>query len=156
MRLLPPSTNAAYSGSPLSAYLLTLFSVLTIVPGCIHTFAPDGGAGSIAGLDLSQNGHLIVALFAWAGATQIAFGLAALIISLRYRTLVPLMLGLAVLERTLHALNAWLLKSAAAAHHPPEHYAVLVALPVLLGAFVMSLRERAASEHAAALVRPPA
>jgi hypothetical protein len=96
MRLFPPSSNDTYSGSMVSAYFLTLFSVLTIVPGCIHRFAPDGGAGTIAGLDLSQNGRVIIAVFAWAGATQIAFGLAALIVSLRYRSLVPLMLGLAI------------------------------------------------------------
>src|SRR5258708_38701253 len=102
MHVLPASTNAAYSGSMPSVYFLTLFSVLTIVPGCIHTFAPDGGAGTIAGLDLSQNGRVIIAVFAWAGATQIAFGLATLIVSLRYRSLVPLMLGLAIVERTLH------------------------------------------------------
>lgn len=143
MRLIPPSTNAAYSGSPVSAHFLTLFSVLTIVPGCIHTFAADGGAGTIAGLDLSQNGQVIIALFAWAGATQIAFGLATLTVALRYRSLVPLMLGLAIVERTLHVLNAWLFKGAGTAHHPPEHYAVLVGLPLLLGALVLSLRDRA-------------
>jgi hypothetical protein len=142
MRLLPPSTNEAYTGSLLSAYFLTLFSVLTIVPGCIHAFVPDGGAGTIAGLDLSQNGRVIIALFAWAGATQIAFGIATLVVSLRYRNLVPLMLGLAIVERTLHALNAWVLKGARAGHHPPEHYGVLVGLPLLLGALVLSLRDR--------------
>jgi len=142
MRLLPASTNDNYTGSLLSAYLLTVFSVLTIVPGCIHTFVPDGGAGTIAGLDLSRNGSLVIALFAWAGATQIAFGIATLVVSLRYRTLVPLMLALAILERSLHALDAWVLKGAVTGHHPPEHYGVLVALPLLIGAFVLSLRPR--------------
>ena len=144
MRLLPPSTNDAYPGSLLSAHFLTLFSVLTIVPGCIHVFAPDGGAGTIAGLDLSQNGRVIVALFAWAGATQIAFGLAGLIISLRYRSLVPMMLALAIVERGLHAINAWFPKGGPSGHHPPEHYAVLIGLPLLVSALALSLRRRAA------------
>jgi len=142
MRLLPPSTNDAYSGALVSAYFLTLFSALTIVPGCIHTFAPDGGAGTIAGIDLSQNGRVVIAVFAWAGTTQIAFGLAMLAVSLRYRNLVPLMLALAIVERTLHALNAWAIKGVDTAHHPPEHYAVLVALPLMVAFFVLSLRER--------------
>jgi hypothetical protein len=142
MSLLPPTTNADYRGWLLSAYTLTVFSIATIVPGGIHIFAPDGGAGTIAGLDLSQNGRVIIALFAWAGATQIAFGLACLAISLRYRSLVPLALGLALLERSLHALNAWLLKGAGTGHHPPEHYAVLITLPVLVAAFALSLRDR--------------
>ena len=142
MRLLPPSTNESYTGSMLSAYFLTLFSVLTVIPGCIHEFAPDGGAGSIAGIDLGPNRHVIIALFAWAGATQIVFGLAALVVSLRYRTLVPLMLALAFVERTLHALNAWVLKSADTLHRPPEHYGVLIAVPLLIAALILSLRER--------------
>ena len=141
MPLLPPSTNDRYTGSPLAAYLLTVFAVLTIIPGCIHAFLPDGGAGSIAGIDLSRDGRVIVAVFAWAGATQIAFGLAALIVSLRYRDLVPLLLALAVLERTLHAINAWW-PNAGPHHHPPEHYAVLIALPLLIFALAMSLRPR--------------
>lgn len=141
MALLPPSTNDRYTGSPLAAHLLTLFAVLTIIPGCIHTFLPDGGAGSIAGLDLSGNGRMIVAVFAWAGATQIAFGLVALIVSRRYRDLVPLLLALAVVERTLHALNGWIFNGGGIVHHPPEHYAVLVALPVLIVALVLSLRD---------------
>lgn len=142
MRFLPPSSNDRYSGSLLAAWFLTVFSVLTVLPGCIHTFAPDGGAGTIAGIDLSQNGHVVVAVFAWAGATQIAFGLATLIVSLRYRELVPLMLGLAIVERSLHALNAWVLKGGGTGHHPPEHYAVLVGLPLLFAALVLSLRDR--------------
>ena len=150
MRLFPPSTNDGYSGSMLSAYFLTLLSVLTVIPGCIHTFAPDGGAGTIAGIDLSQNGRVIIAVFAWAGATQIAFGITTLIVSLRYRSLVPLMLALVIVERTLHALDAWAIKAGGAAHHPPEHYAVLVGLPLLLGAFVLSLRDRPAGISAPA------
>jgi hypothetical protein len=139
-RLFPPSTNDGYRGSTVAAYFLTLLGILTIVPGCIHEFAPDGGAGTIAGLDLSQNGGVIIGLFAWAGATQIAFGLAMLVVSLRYRTLVPLMLALAIVELTLHALNAWVLKTVSGGHHPPEKYGVLVVLPLLLAAFALSLR----------------
>ena len=117
---LPPSTNEEYRGAIGAARFLTLLALLTIVPGSIHTFLPDGGAGVIAGLDLTQCRHVIVALFAWAGATQIVFGIVMLLASLRYRSFVPLTLGLLLVERTLHALNAWILKPGAG-HHPPEH-----------------------------------
>ena len=141
-RLLPPSTNSQYRGSLLSAYFLTLLSVLTIVPGCIHSFLPDGGAGGIAGLDLGQCGSVIIALFAWAGATQIVFGVTMLLASTRYRSLVPVVLLLVALERGLHALNAWVLKGGVAGHHPPEHYAVLAGVPLVIGALAFSLRDR--------------
>jgi hypothetical protein len=143
MALLPPSTNSRYTGSPLAAAFLTLLAVLTIVPGCIHTFLPDGGAGVIAGIDLGACGPITIALFAWAGATQIALGLAMLAVSVRYRDLVPLFLALVLLERSLHALDGWLLKNPSG-HHPPEHFAVLVGVPLLVIALIGSLRERPA------------
>ena len=142
MSLLPPSTNAEYAGARLSAQFLALLAVLTIVPGCIHTFLPDGGAGSIAGIDLGACGPTIIALFAWAGPTQIALGLVMLVVSLRYRSLVPLVLAVVLLERSLHALTGWVTK--AGPHHPPEHYAVLVGVPLLAVALIGSLRGRGA------------
>lgn len=141
--LLPPSTNRAYRGAPLAAHLLALLAVLTIVPGCIHVFLPDGGAGVIAGIDLGPCGPAIVALFAWAGATQIALGLVMLAVALRYRSLVPLLLSVVLLERTLHAFNGWFGKGGSG-HHPPEHYAVLVAVPLLAAGLWLALRDAAA------------
>ena len=55
MALLPETTNAAYRGSVWSAVYLGLTGLLTVGPGCIHYFLPDGGAGVIAGLDLSRD-----------------------------------------------------------------------------------------------------
>lgn len=141
-RLLPPSTNAQYTGSPRAAQLLGVLGVLTIVPGCIHSFLPDGGAGVIAGLDLGACGQITVALFRWAGATQIAFGAVMLLAATRYRSLVPLVLVLVLLERGLHALHAWGGAPPASGHRPPEHYAVLVGLPLVATALWLSLRDR--------------
>ena len=144
MTFLPPSTNPQYYGAPLAARFLTLVGALTILPGTIHTFLPDGGAGVIAGMDLSGNGASVIGVFAWAGATQIVWGTALLIASLRYRSLVPPLLALVAVERSLIALNIWLLKAPASGHHPPEAYATLVSLPLILGALALSLRARAA------------
>jgi hypothetical protein len=144
MPLLPASTNADYAGSNAAANVLTVSAVLTILPGCIHTFLPDGGAGVIAGIDLGPCGPTIIALFAWAGATQIAFGVVMLLASLRYRSFVPLVLALVFVERALHALDGWLLKNPTG-HHPPEHYAVLVGLPIIAIALAASLRTRPTS-----------
>ena len=137
---LPPSTNAHYTGAPIAAGFLAFVGLSTIGPGLIHAFLPDGGAGVIAGMDLSGNGAAVIGVFAWAGATQIVWGVTLLAASLRYRSLVPPLLALVLCERTLIALNLWWLKAPASGHHPPEAYATLVALPLLLGAFVLSLR----------------
>ena len=101
MTLLPASTNSEYRGAPISAWFLALSSVTTIVPGLIHYFLPDGGAGVIGGVDLSTRAEAIIAIFAWYGAMQIPFGILILIIALRYRTLVPLVLLLTILMQAL-------------------------------------------------------
>ena len=142
MWFLPASTNSSYGGAPLAAWFLTFIGVTTIGPGLIHSFLPDGGAGVIAGIDLSGNGAAVIGAFAWAGATQIVWGTALLVASLRYRSLVPPLLVLVAVERSLIALNIWVLKPSASGHHPPEAYATLVSLPLILGALALSLRSR--------------
>ena len=149
MSCLPPSTNAHYAGSLLAAWFLTFVGITTIGPGLIHTFLPDGGAGVIAGMDLSGNGAAIVGVFAWAGATQIVWGITLLVASLRYRSLVPPLFALLLLERSLIALNLWVLKAPASGHHPPEAWATLVTLPLLVAALALSLRGRARPPRAA-------
>ncbi len=150
MPLLGPSTNADYSGAPLAGHFLGLLGALSLVPGLIHSFLPDGGAGVIAGLDLSSQRGTIVGVFAWAGATQIVWGATLLAVSVRYRSLVPMMLALAAAEQTLIALNLWVLKPAATGHHPPGAYGALVAVPLVLAALFFSLKERSGASPAPA------
>ncbi len=141
--LLPPSTNHHYRGAPAAAWFLTLYGAGWIVPGMIHSFLPDGGAGTIAGLDLGSNPALIIGLFAWAGATQIAHGAVTLLIGLFYRPLVPLFLLVSLLERSLLSWSAWAGRTGPGIHHPPEHYASLILIPVILFFLMLALRPAA-------------
>lgn len=138
--LFPPSTNGDYHGAKVSAWFLVLASMLTIVPGLIHYGLPDGGAGVIGGVDLTTRADTIIAVFAWYGAMQIPFGILMLIIALRYRTLVPLTLLMAVIVQALGAYSAWFWKGATTGHHPPEHYASLVGVVLGLVFLALSLR----------------
>jgi hypothetical protein len=147
MTLFPPGTNDQYYGSPAAPPFLALLAAVTILPGSIHTFVPDGGAHSIAGLELGQSAAMIIGLFAWAGATQVVHGLAMLAVALWYRSLVPPMLFLVLLERSIMTLNWWLLKPGDAGHRPPEVYVTLALLPVIAIFLVLSMR-RAASQVA--------
>jgi hypothetical protein len=137
---LPASTNDQYRGSRYAAWFLALYGIGWIVPGIIHSFLPDGGAGVIAGLDLRHNPTLIFGLFAWAGATQIAHGIVTLVVALRYRALVPLFLFVSFIERLLLSWSGWIKHVPVSGHHPPEHYASLVSLPVILLFLSLSLR----------------
>ncbi len=141
-RLFPESAHQAYRGARASAFFLAVLSLAKLIPGAIHTFAPDGGAGTIAGLDLTQRGDTIVSLFAWAGATQIVWGAIMLAVAVRYRSLVPLVLALVLFEGAIHALNMWVMKPGAEGHHPPEAYATLAILPVIALFLALALRRR--------------
>jgi hypothetical protein len=144
MALFPPSTNRDYRGATVSAWFLMLVGLLEFVPGCIHFFLPDGGAGVIAGLDLTTRGSTIISVFAWFGAIQIPFALLLFVIGLRYRTLVPLALLAVITARGLMAIDGWFLKGAASGHHPPEHFASPVAVALALVFLLLALRQRPA------------
>lgn len=144
MALFPPGTNGDYRGAAASAWFLMLAGALEFVPGCIHYFLPDGGAGVIAGLDLTHNRHTIIGVFAWVGAIQIPFALLLFVIGLRYRTLVPLGLLALIIERGLMSIDGWLLKGAASDHHPPEHYASPLVVVLTTIFFILSMRGRPA------------
>lgn len=140
MAFLPPSTNLDYRGARSAPWFLAVAAVLTIVPGLIHSFLPDGGAEVIAGLDLGAQRGLVISVFAWQGATQLAQGAAMLVVALRYQSLTPLFLALMILERTVMTAQFWLWKPGP--HHPPEHYASPVTV-VLAAIFLwLSLRPR--------------
>lgn len=129
-------------GSIVAAWALGLYGLLEIVPGCIHFLLPDGGAGVIAGLDLTHNRHTVIGTVAWMGSLQIAHGIGLMAIAWRYRELVPLFLGLALLERVLISLAAWVTKPNPVGHHPPGHYGSLILVPVLAAVLALSLRTR--------------
>jgi hypothetical protein len=123
-------------------WFLGLYGLLELITGLIHFFLPDGGAGVIAGLDLTANKHTIIGVFAWMGALQIAYGCGVLSVAVWYRPLVPLFLGLGLLERILMSVAAWVTKPSPTGHHPPEHYASLLLVPVLAVFLAMAMRSR--------------
>jgi len=148
MALFPPSTNSDYRGATISAWFLMLVAMLEFVPGCIHFFLPDGGAGVIAGLDLTVSGSTIIAVFAWFGAIQIPFAMLLFVIAMRYRTLVPLALLAVITARGLMAIDGWFLKGSLGDHHPPEHYASPVTVALALVFLFLALRQRPAAAAA--------
>ncbi|OYY73128.1 hypothetical protein [Sphingomonas sp. 28-63-12] len=141
-RLLPISTNRDYRGSPFAAYFLLLLGIGWVIPGLIHVFLPDGGAGVIAGIDLGSNPAALIGAFAWAGSTQIAHGLVMIAIAAWYRPLVPMLLAVSLVERGLLTLTAWVTKSSPSGHHPPEHYASALLVPLILLFLWLSLRQK--------------
>jgi hypothetical protein len=64
-----------------------------VVRSCIHLFAADGGAQSIAGIDTSvEGGNNIIAIFHQWGAIQLILAVLLFVLFFRYPGFTPLIL----------------------------------------------------------------
>jgi len=137
-RLFPP-VNKDYTGAKIPFYFLILIAIVSTIRSLIHVFAPDGGANSIAGIDVAvQGGANIVAIFAQWGALQLLLALFYWLAILRYRFLVPAMLGVVVIEQ-LFRMGAGQLKPLEIASPPPGAIGSEILLPIAIVAFFWSL-----------------
>ena len=87
---LPHTATLKDEGSlePFMRIILAMLGVLDFLQGCVQLVAPESGAGSIAGMDLStSSAPNIVYLLAAAGISQVAWGVVYLYIALRERRL---------------------------------------------------------------------
>lgn len=97
-----PSPARVFPYAALGLLMLTNFG-----RGCIHAFAPDGGAHSIAGLDLSHARQTILSLFAVLGFHQLVAGGFELYVLAWRRDLVLLALVLQTAETMLGVFNLY-------------------------------------------------
>ncbi len=140
-RLFPKTVDNGYRGSPVARWAFLALAGVSIARSCIHLFAPDGGAGSIAGIDLADGGAAsIVFTFALWGLSQLIYGLIQLLVALRYRTLIPLMYLLLVVE-TVGRMAVGRFKPPVLLHVPPGGTADYVMLPLTVLMLVLSLWE---------------
>jgi len=102
-----PADPATYRGPRLATWLIAVYLLLVAVRSAIHLFAPDGGAGSIASIDLSvEGGDNIVAMFGQWGAIQLLLALVMIVLVARYRGLVPFMALALAVEPVLRFISA--------------------------------------------------
>lgn len=139
-RFLPPACDD-YRCSRLAFYFLVFVAVVSTARSLVHILTPDGGAGSIAGLAVDvEGGANIVAMFGQWGASQLILALFYWLAILRYRSLVPFMLAMVVLEQALR-IAVGQLKPVEVAAPPPGELGSYILLPLSLVALVLSLRK---------------
>jgi len=134
-----PTIDKDYAGAKIPFYFLILVAIVSTVRSLIHVFASDGGASSIAGIDISvQGGANIVAIFAQWGALQLLLALFYWMVIFRYRFLVPAMLAVVVIEQ-LFRMVAGQVKPLEIANPPPGAIGSEILLPIAVIAFLWSL-----------------
>lgn len=88
-----PKDPSSFTGHRAIRIASGLFLLLTIVRSCIHLFSSDGGANSIAGIDISvEGGDNIVAIFHQWGAIQLILAVLLSVLFVRYPGFLPLIL----------------------------------------------------------------
>jgi len=137
--LFPITVDNHYRGSKIALWVFTILAIVSTVRSFIHFLTPDGGAGSIAGLDLSQGAENIIFAFGLWGASQLIYAFIQLLVAFRYRTLIPLfylILCVEVLGRmTVGAMKPPILLNGA----PPGGVANYIVLPLSIIMFILSI-----------------
>jgi len=133
---LPAKIDNSIRGWKLPVYVFALYAIVSTVRSFIHLLSPDGGAGSIAGMDLTVAGaDGIIFAFALWGSSQLLMAIIQLLVVIRYRSLVPFMYVLLILETLLRELVGRM-KPVTFAHTPPGAVSNQVIIPlavVMLG-----------------------
>ena len=136
--LLPPVADNTIPGTRFPVCVFILIAIASTARSCIHLLARDGGAGSIAGMDLSVAGAPgIIFAFALWGSAQLIYAMIQLTVAFRYRSLVPFMYVLLFVETLLRMLVGHM-KPVSFAHTPPGAYANYAALPLAALMIILS------------------
>lgn len=141
-KIFPKSADNNYKGYRIAAIVFLLVAITGTVRSCIHLFAPDGGAGSIAGMDLSVAGAsgIIFAFSLW-GSAQLLYAFIQLVVFFRYKTLIPFMYIIMFLETVFRMLVGHI-KPVHFAHTPPGQIGNYILIPLTVIMFILSIMNR--------------
>ena len=113
-----------------------------VVRSCIHFFSSDGGANSIAGIDISvEGGDNIVAIFHQWGAMQLLLVLLLNILFFKYPGLTPLIALTLVIEPIFRLISGKIMPVTTEGT-PPGEALNGVSFYVLAALFIASLIEK--------------
>ena len=144
MRTLTLKMSAGYQGTKFSLVFLIALTTVTTLRSLAHIFLPDGGANSIAGLDVSvAGGSNLIALFAQWGYTQLLLSAMMWGVIVFARYLVPFALLVQTLDWGGRILIG-LMKSVEVASPPPGEIGSYILWPLCLIAVWFALPKKAA------------
>ena len=99
IKKLLPNIPTKFEGFRAVRIVTAIYLLVMVVRSCIHLFAADGGAQSIAGIDTSvEGGDNIIAIFHQWGAIQLILAVLLFVLFFRYPGFTPLILLTLVLD----------------------------------------------------------
>ena len=142
MKKILPKDPSSFNGSKTIRILTALYLLVAVLRSCIHLFAEDGGAESIAGVDTSvAGGDNIIAIFHQWGAIQLILALLLSLLFFRYPGFTPLILITLAVDPILRWIAGRMLPLTTVGTPPGEslNWVAFFSLAVL---FVLSLGEK--------------
>ncbi|MCX6495157.1 MAG: hypothetical protein NTY82_05225 [Actinobacteria bacterium] len=102
---LLPKNPKIYAGYLVVRIITFVFLLVVVARSAVHLFSPDGGAGTIAGIDTSvAGGNNIIALFHQWGAIQLLLAGLMLVLFFAYKGFTPLVILFLCLDAPMRAL----------------------------------------------------
>ena len=140
-----PNNLSKFEGFRIIRFITVLYLSVMVARSCIHLFAADGGAQSIAGIDTSvEGGNNIIAIFHQWGAIQLILAILLLVLFFRYPGLTPLILLTLALDPVLRFVAGQQM-SLTTTGTPPGEALNGVAFYLLLVLFLSSLLSKKTS-----------
>ena len=136
---LLPNNPTSFEGFRAIRIVTAIYLLVMVVRSCIHLFAADGGAQSIAGIDTSvEGGNNIIAIFHQWGAIQLILAVLLLVLFLRYPGLTPLILLTLALDPVMRFIAGQMM-SVTSAGTPPGEALNAASFYLLILLFIASL-----------------
>ena len=100
-----PGDPFVYNGHRSIRIITALYLLIVVIRSCVHLFAADGGANSIAGIDVSvEGGDNIIAIFHQWGAIQLILAGLLVLLFFRYPGLTPLVVLTLAIDPIMRAI----------------------------------------------------
>lgn len=139
-----PSDPSHFEGFRAIRVVTALYLSVMMVRSSIHLFAADGGANSIAGIDVTvEGGNNIIAIFHQWGAIQLLLAAFLLVLFFRYPGLTPLILLTLVFDPILRFIAGQMMELTTEGT-PPGAALNGASFYLLIALFVVSLMQKKA------------
>jgi hypothetical protein len=136
--LFPRQITNEFPGSKIALWAFYLFTALTLWRSQHHLLADDGGAQSIASIPLDNYSDTaaatIIGVFALWGLSQLVIALVYLVAAIRYRSMIPMLYLLSLVEYLVRAFYIPAYKQIETAGTAPG---AVGSLPLAIFSFVM-------------------
>ena len=141
-----PKDPFLYHGHKSIRIITAVYLLIVVIRSCVHLFASDGGANSIAGIDVSvEGGDNIIAVFHQWGAIQLILVGLLVVLFFRYPGFTPLVVLTLAIDPIMRAIAGQMMPVTSQST-PPGEALNWPAFFILVLLFVASLKESSSTK----------